>query len=141
MGIPADFVLVFDGVSIGARMFSRNESMLVIGAVIMSEQGRGKWRSVSQFLAAPSSGQNHTPDEQADLVLREVVAHPAGLSVGKLSERVGQVGRDGASAAGGSQRNVSALASEVLLAKDTPADRSFDPSHCACDRMGFVSSD
>ena len=102
---------------------------------------RGKWRPVSQLLAAPSSAQQHTAQEQADQVLRELGAHPAGLSLRRLAERVGQVGSDGASAAGGPQRNVSALASEVLLAKDTPADRSFDPSHCAYDRMGFVSSD
>ena len=128
MGIPADFVLVFDGVSIGARMFSRNESMLVIGAVIMSEQGRGKWRSESQLLAAPSSAQHHTAQEQANLVLREVVAHPAGLSVRRLSERVGQVGSDGAASCGGEQRKVSALAAEVVWQQIHPQTDPMTPA-------------
>ena len=30
LGIPADLVLVFDGVSIGARQFSRYESLLLV---------------------------------------------------------------------------------------------------------------
>ena len=33
LGIPADLVLVFDGVSIGARQFSRYESLLLVGVV------------------------------------------------------------------------------------------------------------
>ena len=35
LGIPADLVLVFDGVSIGARQFSRYESLLLVGLVFL----------------------------------------------------------------------------------------------------------
>ena len=70
MGIPADLVLLFDGVSIGARMFSRYESMLLVGAVVMEETGRGQWSEVPHLLAAPSAGQMHTGPEQAELILQ-----------------------------------------------------------------------
>ena len=41
LGIPADLALVFDGVSIGARQFSRYESLLVGGRVL-----GGRWWGV-----------------------------------------------------------------------------------------------
>ena len=42
LGIPADLVLVFDGVSIGARQFSRYESMLLAGVGFLEGVG-GQW--------------------------------------------------------------------------------------------------
>ena len=104
MGIPADLVLLFDGVSIGARMFSRYESMLLIGVVVMEETSPGQWSEVPHLLAAPSAGQMHTGPEQAELIMQSLADHPAHLQQAKLSSRLGLTGSDGAACAGGEDR-------------------------------------
>ena len=101
LGIPADLVLLFDGVSIGARQFSRYESLLLIGVLVMEEKGDGEWAETPYLLAAPSAGQNHSGSEQATLILKSLATHPAHLTLAKLAARLGLAGSDGASCAGG----------------------------------------
>ena len=121
LGIPADLVLLFDGVSIGARQFSRYESLLLIGVVILEEKGGGEWSEAPYLLAAPSAGQMHTGPEQADLILRSLATHPAHLTLAKLEARLGLAGSDGASCAGGENSiHNSNSAAQILWAKLHP---------------------
>ena len=94
-------VLLFDGVSIGARMFSRYESLLLIGVVVLEDKGDGQWSEAPHLLAAPSVGQKHAGVEQAELILQSLADHPAHLTPEKLAARLGLVGSDGAACAGG----------------------------------------
>ena len=84
LGIPADLVIVHDGVSIGARMFSRYETMMLIGVVVLQPTEDGSWSEVARLLAAPSAGQKHTGSEQAELILGCLAEHPFCLTGKKL---------------------------------------------------------
>ena len=101
IGILADFSVVFDGVSIGARMFSRYETMMLLGVVLMEDTGGGVWREVPHLLGAPSAGQMHTGEEQVELILQALADHPAHLTVEKMLRRLARVGSDGAACQGG----------------------------------------
>jgi len=121
MGIPADLVIVYDGVSIGARMFSQNESMMLIGVVVLQPTEDGSWSEAAHLLAAPSAGQMHTGPEQAELILQSLADHPAQLTTSKLRARLGLVGSDGAACAGGEHAlHLSTKASEKIWASVHP---------------------
>ena len=124
LGIPADLVLLFDGVSIGARQFSRYESLLLVGVVFLEGVG-GEWSDAPHLLAAPSSGQKHTGEEQAELILQGLSDHPAHLTPGSLAARLGLVGSDGAACAGGEDSIHSGnKAAEILWARVHPGPMS-----------------
>ena len=119
LGIPSDLSIIWDGVSIGARNFSRYESLYLIGVVFMEwpqasrgslapgvsrepeQEGTLELFTRSCFLVGPSAGQKHTGQEQADLILSALATHPAALTTQVLRARLAVVGSDGAAAKGG----------------------------------------
>ena len=118
--MPDDLVLVFDGVSIGARQFSRYESLLLVGVVFLEGVG-GEWSDAPHLLAAPSSGQEHPGEEQAELILQGLSDHPAHPAPGSLAARLGLVGSDGAACAGGEHSIHSGTkAADILWARVHP---------------------
>ena len=113
LGIPCDLALVFDGVSIGARMFSRHESLLLVGCLLMEDTGGGHWETVAHLLAAPSAGQMHKGSEQADLVLQGLADHNAHLTIKVLAARVAIIGADGAGCAAGGEHPSTGAAEKI----------------------------
>lgn len=109
LGIASDIALVWDGVSIGARNFSRYETLYLIGCTHMVWDGRQTpstscepscWTKAS-LLAGPSAGQKHTGQEQVDLLFNALEVHPARLDKSCLRARLAAIGSDGAAARGG----------------------------------------
>ena len=80
LGIPADLVLVHDGVSIGKSMSSRNESMLLMGVVVLQPTKDGSWSEAAHLLAAPSVGQIHIGPEQDEQIVQSLAEHLARLN-------------------------------------------------------------
>ena len=101
LGIRADLSLVFDGVSIGATMFSRHETLEVIGVAQMQRESKGVWSNKEHMLAAPSVGQQHKGEEQQQLILSALAAHPARLTTAALRARLAMISADGAACRGG----------------------------------------
>ena len=115
LGVRSDVAVIWDGVSIGARSFSRYETLYLVGAVFMDfsistpgmsqgAPGASQERplTTSCLLAGPSAGQKHTGQEQAALMLAE---HPAALTTRVLKTRLAAIGSDGAAAKGGPDAN------------------------------------
>ncbi len=120
LGIASDLSIVWDGVSIGARSFSRYETLYLVGAVYMDFWYPGVSRettckTTSAFMVGPSAGQSHTGPEQADLILRALAEHPAALTKEKLKSHLAAVGSDGAATKGGENSQHSGTrASEMM---------------------------
>ena len=104
LGIPSDLSLIFDGVRVGAKQFSRHESLLLLGVAFevaaSSIFQRAGPRIQVRMLGAPSSGQRHDGVGQKDCVMEALAEHPARLSREGLSARLAVIGADGASAKG-----------------------------------------
>ena len=108
LGVPSDLALIWDGVSIGARNFSRNETLYLVGAVFMDwsraaapPEEATPTLTTSSFLVGPSAGQQHRGQDQATLMLKHLAEHPAALSQKVLQSRLAVVGSDGAATKGG----------------------------------------
>ena len=110
-------------------MFSRYESMLLIGVVVLEESAKGgHWSEVPHLLAAPSAGQMHTGSEQAAVILQSLADHPAHLTQDELRARLGLVGCDGAACAGGEDAiHSSTRAAEKIWEAAHPGDDPFAP--------------
>jgi hypothetical protein len=114
LGIPSDFALVFDGVSIGSTAFSRHETLLVTGAVFTSAR-TGGFRA--RMLAAPSMGFSHKGHTMRDLIFKTLQEHPLHFDMALLRARVGVVGGDGAVVRGGeTARHQSSGAANLIWA-------------------------
>ena len=127
LGIPCDFALVFDGVSIGATMFSRHESLTIIGCLIMEDTGGGVWETVAHLLAAPSSGQQHKGTEQAELILQGLADHNANLTKYQLRARMAIIGADGAACAAGGEHPTTGAAEKIWRTVHPEVDPMFPP--------------
>ena len=103
LGIPSDIAIIWDGVSIGARIFSRHETLYLCGLTYMAwpEELREQCSTKAMFIAGPSAGQSHTGPEQVKLLLRAFQDHPAQLDMHKLASRLAAIGADGAATKGG----------------------------------------
>ena len=90
----SDISIIWDGVSIGARSFSRYESLCVAGVVFMDWSSgtptgtKEQPLTASCLLVAPSAGQKHTGEEQANLLLSVLANHPARLTKAQLRARL-----------------------------------------------------
>jgi len=84
LGIRSDFTLVWDGVSIGARQFSRRETLYLIG-VVFHDSSSHVMREI--FLAGPSAGLQHDGAAQVQLLLRALANHPANFNLRCLQVR------------------------------------------------------
>lgn len=109
LGIAPDIALIWDGVSIGARSFSRYETLYLIGCTHMVWQDskahgvslEPSCRMKASFLVGPSAGQKHTGHEQVELLYKALAEHPAKLDRLVLRARLAAVGSDGAASRGG----------------------------------------
>jgi hypothetical protein len=83
LGIPSDLSLIFDGVSVGAEQFLRNESLMLLGVAFevaaCSVFPRAGPRIQVRMLGAPSSGQHHDGEGQKATVLEALADHPEGF--------------------------------------------------------------
>ena len=75
LGIPTDFALIWDGVSIGSRNFARNETLLMLAS-------RGAHpttgRPYTRLLAAPAMGLSHSGPDKTHLILKALTQLPRG---------------------------------------------------------------
>ena len=99
LGIPTDYALVWDGVSIGAKQFARNETLLLLGCR-GSHAGTG--RAVYSLLAAPALPMRHTGAAKVQLIFDSLADLPAGgISLRDLRRSFVIGGGDGAEVRGG----------------------------------------
>ncbi len=98
LGIPTDFALVFDGVSIGARAFSHHETLLMTG-VVGTCACSGEFRA--RFLGAPSMGHSHSGSAIQSLLFSTLRDPPCAYEKDTLRARVAIFGGDGAVVRGG----------------------------------------
>jgi hypothetical protein len=97
LGIPSDIILVWNGVALGGSMFSRAETLCVIGIGFVDTHGKLVYR----LLSSPSENMQRSGDAQVALVLRMLREHPTRLTVRELRERLALVGGLGANVRGG----------------------------------------
>ena len=97
MDIRSDLSLTWDGVSIGGSMWSRAETLCIIGLGYVGASGHIRHR----LIATPSENLRKAGEAQMQLVLQTLANHPARLSLAKLRQCLSIVGGDGAVAAGG----------------------------------------
>lgn len=112
LGIPSDMALIFDGVSIGATQFSRNETLLVVGVVSTSITTGA---CTARLLAAPSHGVSHSGQATVSLLLDTVGKSPFHMSTRNLRARLAVVGGDGAVVRGGEEARHSSSGAADLL--------------------------
>jgi len=111
LGIPSDLSLVWDGVAIGGALWSRAETLCIVGVGFCDEAGRIQHR----LLATPSENLQRAGSQQMELVLRSLQVHLARLSRALLRQRLAIVGGDGAVCGGGAgARHSSTQAAERL---------------------------
>jgi hypothetical protein len=117
LGVPSDIAIIWDGVSIGARSFSRHETLYLCGLTYMAwpETKREQCSTKALFMAGPSAGQSHTGPEQVKLLLRAFENHPAQLDKHKLASRLAAVGADGAATKGGENAQHSGSGASEML--------------------------
>ena len=108
LGIPSDFALIFDGVSIGSSWFSRHETLTVMGFSFVGgvelpgvSAGDSRLRVQSRLVAAPSAGLQHSGEEQVALMSQSLHEHPGKYGKRELRARLALAGSDGAGTRGG----------------------------------------
>ena len=112
LGIPSDLSLIWDGVSIGATSFSRQETLMLIGCTsVQPDSGAIE----PHLVAAPSISLNHSGEGQVELLLRELGRDPWSLDRHALRRRLAVLAADGAGVQGGEDaRHSSTGAGEKL---------------------------
>ena len=142
LGIPSDIMLTWDGVSIGRSMFSRHETLALIGIGYSSVQAGCRIRQ--RLCAALSEALRKRGPLQTSLVLNALCSHPAHLSREKLRKRLALISGDGALTSGGPQSvHPSSRALELLWAEVRPdvPDRplvDWDLFHRLCTAVGHA---
>ncbi len=112
LGIPSDLAIAWDGVSLGASSFSRHETLQVMAAAFVSPHS---CRLHARFLAAPSSGGNHSGQAQVAIASLAMTQHPVRLDMVALRSRCALVCGDGQVVVGGEEaRHHSSGAAERL---------------------------
>lgn len=113
LGVPSDFGLMFDPVSIGVGNYTRTGTVLMTNISVVS---RHTYRMHTPMLAAPTMGlEGHTGDALATLTLEALSDHPAGFATPELKARLAVIGGDGQVTQGGENaRHPSTKAAEKL---------------------------
>ena len=127
LGIPTDFALIWDGVSIGSRNFARNETLLMLAS-------RGAHpttgRPYTRLLAAPAMGLSHSGPDKTHLILKALTQLPRG-GFTKRDLRASFVigGGDGAEAKGGENARHGSTGTAELLFREVFERLPFALSH------------
>ena len=113
LGIPSDFCMLADPVSIGEGKISRHCDLLVICLALVSAR---TGRFDNPMLAAPQMNiGEHGDDQCADAMLQACQDHPVQWSIEDLRARMSGVGGDGALCVGGpNARHKSSGAAEKI---------------------------
>ena len=113
LGIPSDFCMLADPVSIGESMCSRHGDLLVICLAMISAR---TGRFYNPMFGAPGMKiGEHGGDKCAEALLQACQDHPVGWTIRDLIARLGGVGGDGALCVGGPDaRHKSSGAAEKL---------------------------
>ena len=119
LAIRSDFALIWDGVSIGTKAFSRNETLCLIG---MRAAHPATGKPYTRLLAAPSSLAAHGGAEKAQLLLRACAALPnGGLTLADFRSSFVVGGADGAEVKGGEDaRHGSTGTADILFRQVWP---------------------
>ena len=125
LGIPSDFSMSFDGVSIGATDFSQNETLLPVGL----RQSHPELGSLfTRMVACPSQGPSKTGAATKNVVLESLQHAPnGGVSRRRLQASLVTVGGGGAVTLGGEDhRHKSTKAAELLYMEVFPECASLE---------------
>ena len=101
LGIPSDFGLVIDPVSlgVGSSLFPRHGTILATCLTLVSRHNGSLYSPMLGGASLPVEG--HTGNALRDLALQTLLNHPAGLGLAALQSRLSVVGGDGAIVRGG----------------------------------------
>jgi len=115
LGIPSDFCMLADPVSIGESICSRHGDLLVICLSLISAR---TGRFYNPMLSAPAMKiGEHGGDKCAEALLQACQEHPVAWTINELRARLAGVGGDGALCSGGPDaRHKSSGAAEKLWA-------------------------
>ena len=119
LGIPSDFAIMFDPVSLGKGMFTRHGTVLMTAISLISPSTGDFYLPM---LDAPGMGlESHTGEAQKDSVITVCSKHPAGLTPRVLQSRVSVIGGDEQIVSGGpAHRHSSSRAAELLWSELHP---------------------
>ncbi len=147
LGIPSDFGVLIDPVSIGSASFARHDTLLMTALPIVSPHTRQIHTPMAGGL--PMAVEGHTGGNVAALTLRTLAEHPASLGLAALRARCAVVCGDGQVVLGGpAHRHSSTQAAEKLWklihGDETPLRCTlWDPFHrtdTACSRAVRASA-
>ena len=112
-GIPSDFGMLIDPVSIGSSMFARHDTVLMQCLSVVSAHTHRIYTLMFGGATLPIGG--HTGDALCRLTQEVLAEHPAGLSIRALRARCSVVGGDGQVVLGGpAHRHQGGKAAEKL---------------------------
>ena len=113
LGIPSDFGILIDPVSIGSSMFARHDTVLMECLSVVSPHTHRIYTPMFGGATLPVGG--HTGDTLAEMTVSVLAEHPAGLNTSALRARCSVVGGDGQVVLGGpAHRHNSSKAAEKL---------------------------
>jgi hypothetical protein len=134
LGIPSDFAVLADPVSMGDSIVSRHDILLIICLALASAQSGRVYNPMHSGRAMPVG--SHGGAAMAGLLLRALAEHPASWSIYVLRARCACIGGDGGLVLGGpDHRHQSAAVAEHLwrlVHEDTeagPTCTTWDPFH------------
>ncbi len=131
LGIPSDFSMLADAVSIGLEVRARHDVLLIICLCIVSRTKGNVYTPMHSGPAMPFG--SHGGEAMASLMLQALASHPASWGLRSLQVRCASVCGDGALCEGGPEhRHSSTAAAEKLWRRihtDVLAD--FPPSAAA----------
>ena len=113
LGIPSDFGMLMDPVTIGTNKFARHETVLMLCLSVVSPHTH---KIHTPMFGGESMGLGgHTGEAQVSLTAEMLEKHPAGLGKRALQARLSIVGGDGAVTEGGPEhRHKSSKAAEKM---------------------------
>ena len=113
LGIPSDFGILIDPVTIGSSRFARHDTVLMECLSVVSPHTHRIHTPMFGGATLPIGG--HTGDALAELTQEVLAEHPAGLNTRALRARCSVVGGDGQVVLGGpAHRHSSSKAAEKL---------------------------
>ena len=113
LGIPSDFSLLADPVSLGVGVRSRHDTLCVICINIISRWTGCSYTPMHSAPAMPHGA--HGGEAMADMLLSSLSLHPAHWGIGVLRARMASVCGDGGLCEGGPEhRHSSSKAAEIL---------------------------
>ena len=138
LGIPSDFSILVDPVSVGVGVVSRHDSLCVICLQITSRWTGQAYTPMHSAPAMPLGA--HSGKPMAELIATALAAHPANWDTNMLAARTASICGDGALCQGGPEhRHRSSAAAEKLWSSLHPQEAA-GPAVAACPPAGADNS-